>query len=204
MWGFLLIKMNSALITNSSSSMQNCRRKRILRASSGFRRCFIVPFPIPCFCGWHMVLRIFICRAPAAQPRGKGKEVWENSITKVRSFELVPAFKAALHPSFSHTANLRDLYIRWIRSLYGLMIHSLPWTELMGNPQPFFLPDTIEAGTRAWGSLSTLFEEWKSLNSRLNKERQPNHRVTLGNKRFDVREQILSLAASLPFRAFPE
>lgn len=148
---------------------------------------------------------VFLSAVPLRHNRAeKGKEVWETSITKVRSFELVPAFKAALHPSFSHTANLRDLYIRWIRSLYGLMIHSLPWTELMGNPQPFFLPDTIEAGARAWGSLSTLFEEWKSLNSRLNKERQPNHRVTLGNKRFDVREQILSLAASLPFRAFPE
>lgn len=134
----------------------------------------------------------------------KGKEVWETPITRTQSVELVPAFKAALQPSFSHTVNLRDLYSRWVRSLYGLMIHSLPWAECMKQPHPFSLPETIEGGAQAWGSLSTLFAEWKSLDSRLNKERQPNHRVMLGNKRFDVQEQIRSLAASLRFRALPE
>ena len=191
---------NELLVIHAELS-EKANSSGIVRLQEMFHR----SIPYPLFLWLAHGPAYFLSAVPLRHNRAeKGKEVWENPITKVRSFELVPAFKAALHPSFSHTANLRDLYIRWIRSLYGLMIHSLPWTELMGNPQPFFLPDTIEAGTRAWGSLSTLFEEWKSLNSRLNKERQPNHRVTLGNKRFDVREQILSLAASLPFRAFPE
>lgn len=161
--------------------------------------------PYPLFLWLTRGSTYFLSSVPLRHNRAeKGKEVWETSITRAQSFELVPAFKTVLRPSFFHTENLRTLYFRWVRSLYGLMIHSLPWTELMGQPQSFSLPDTVDAGVQAWKSLSTLFAEWKSLDSRLNKERQPNHRVTLGNKRFDVREQILSLTESLPFRAFPE
>lgn len=176
-------------------------------ASSGISRLqemFHRSIPYPLFLWLTRSSTYFLSAVPLRHNRAeKGKEVWETSITRVQSFELVPAFKTVLQPSFSHTVNLHNLYSRWIRSLYGLMIHSLPWTELMGQPQLFSLPDTVEAGAQAWGSLSTLFAEWKSLDSRLNKERQPNHRVMLGNKRFDVREQILSLTESLPFRAFP-
>lgn len=146
----------------------------------------------------------FLSAVPLRHSRAeKDKEVWDGSITRTHSLPLVPAFQAVLPPSSSHTENLRDLYFRWIRALYGLMIHSLPWKEALGQLQPFFLPTTIEAGAQAWGSLSALFAEWKSLNAQLNRERQPNHRVMLGNKLFDVREQIHSLTESLPFRAFP-
>lgn len=161
--------------------------------------------PYPLFLWLARGSTYFLSAVPLRHNRAeKSKEVWDGSIARAQSLEPVPTFQAILRPSFSHTENLRDLYFRWVQALYGLLIHSLPWKELMGQPQPFSLPSTIEAGAQAWESLSTLFAEWKSLDSLLNKERQPNHRVMLGNKRFEVREQIRSLTASLPFRAFPE
>ena len=154
--------------------------------------------PYPVFLWLARGSTYFLSAVPLRHSRAeKDKEVWDGSITKTHSLPLVPAFQAVLQPSFSNTENLRDLYFRWIRALYGLMIHSLPWKEALGQLQPFSLPTTIEVGAQAWGSLSALFAEWKSLNTQLNRERQPNHRVMLGNKRFDVREQIRSLTESL-------
>lgn len=160
--------------------------------------------PYPLFLWLKRDSTYYLSAVPLRHNRAeKSKEVWDGSITRAQNLEPVPAFQTILRPSFSHTENLRDLYFRWIQALYGLMIHYLPWKEFMGQAQPFSLPSTIEAGAQAWESLSTLFAEWKSLDSLLNKERQSNHRVMLGNKRFEVREQIRSLTASLPFRAFP-
>ncbi len=147
--------------------------------------------PYPLFLWLKRDSTYYLSAVPLRHNRAeKDKEVWDGSITRAQSLEPAPAFQTILRPSFSHTENLRDLYFRWIQALYGLMIHSLPWKELMGQPQPFSLPSTIEAGAQEWESLSTLFSEWKFLYSRLNKERQPNHRVVLGNRLFYVKEKL--------------
>lgn len=133
----------------------------------------------------------FLSTVPLRHSRAeKGKEVWDGAITRAHCLDSIPDLQTILQPSFSHTVHLRDLYFRWGRSLYGHIIHSLPWKEVLGHTRPFSLPATLETGRQDWESLSALFAEWKSLDFQLNKERQPNHRVALGNRLFDVKEKL--------------
>lgn len=57
--------------------------------TSGFRRCFIVPFPIPCFCGWHMVLRIFYLPCPCGTTaRKKARKYGKTPSQKSEALNL--------------------------------------------------------------------------------------------------------------------
>lgn len=161
--------------------------------------------PYPLFLWLERGEDYFLSAVPLRHSRSeKGKELWDAPLARTTCRELAPGFLTVLRPSFSPARNLRDLFFRWVSALYGLMIYSLPWQKILGQSMPFFLPDSLEEGTRAWESFSRLYGEWKTLNAQLNHERQPNHRVTLGNRRFEIREQMSALAGSLSFRTFPE
>lgn len=155
--------------------------------------------PYPLFLWLKQDNNYFLSAVPLRHSRAeKSKDIWDGPLTRTQCAKLDPAFLAALRPTFSPEMNLRDLYLRWLRALYGLMINSLPWERILGRTLSFFLPDNIDEAVRIWTPLAGLCADWKSLDSQLAKERQPNRRVELGNRRFELREQILRAAATFP------
>lgn len=169
-----------------------------------FQELFHHSIPYPLFLWFVRGVDYFLSAVPLRHSRAeKNVEIWEDSLTKCQCKGLARDFLSVLRPAYGPTDTLRDLYMRWIRALYGLMIGSLCWERVLGQAEPFFLPDTIDDAKRIWQTLSCLFNEWKSLDSQLNKERQPNKRVDLGNRRFTLRERIREDAKFI-FRALPE
>ena len=95
-------------------------------------------------------------------------------------------------------ANLQSLYNRWLCAIVALELSlNEKLQACIRSPWPYLRLSSPHAALALRTSLTSLLQEYDSVQKQLRSSRQPARRIELGNHQYSIRQQILSLIPQL-------
>lgn len=124
--------------------------------------------------------------------------VWEEEkITELKldASHNTQEFLESLQAQMQSSHDLRELYLQWHCVIASMRLCSLPTTQHLGADWciPYQLHESAAIAKQHYRAIKNLLDELSTSTSKLKHERQPNKRIEIANRCYNLKEDIKHL-----------